>query len=289
MKPIHRKDTAERKHYTANKYSSGCKNAKLLYAGELKKTAHWQEEPHSHPFYEIAYVKSGTGVLRTADREFVIGEGDLLIYAPGTLHSEASWQDKELSLVFCGIDQLRFQSSDHVLLQNNDLPVFKTGELKEVFEGYFSLLLHEVREKSYYYDEIARSLVTIILNLILRLFGQNDEEKFKTNDAYLNARKFIDENYETIESVEDICRSVYISRYYLTHLFKEYSGMSPVQYIISKRMEKAKQLLASTSLSVREIAQMTGYTEEQSFLKIFKKTENMTPSEFRKKNKTEKV
>ena len=140
-----------------------------------------------------------------------------------------------------------------------------------------------------YYDEIARSLVTIILNLILRLFGQNDEEKFKTNDAYLNARKFIDENYETIESVEDICKSVYISRYYLTHLFKEYSGMSPVQYIISKRMEKAKQLLASTSLSVREIAQMTGYTEEQSFLKIFKKTENMTPSEFRKKNKTEKV
>ena len=87
--------------------------------------------------------------------------------------------------------------------------------------------------------------------------------------------------------MEEICKSVYLSRYYLTHLFKEYSGISPIQYIIFKRMEKAKQLLCETDLSVRENARRTGYAETNSFLKTFKKTENMTPSEYRKK--TEKT
>ena len=163
-------------------------------------------------------------------------------------------------------------------VSNRDAPFFTSFK-------YFSLLIQELQTKSFYYDEISRSLVKIILNLILRLFAQKDAENFKTNEFYLCARKFIDENFQSIESIEDICKSVYISRYYLTHLFKEYSGISPVQYIISKRMEKAKQLLSDTSLSVHEIAELTGYTEETSFLRTFKKTENMTPSEFRKKIK----
>lgn len=74
----------------------------------------------------------------------------------------------------------------------------------------------------------------------MRLFAQKDAENFKTNETYLSARKFIDDNYDTIESVEDVCKSVYISRYYLTHLFKDYGGVSPLRYIISKRMEKTK-------------------------------------------------
>ena len=49
---------------------AGCGSAKLLYAGELKKTANWKEEMHSHPFCEIVFVKSGTGVLHTETADF---------------------------------------------------------------------------------------------------------------------------------------------------------------------------------------------------------------------------
>ncbi len=274
MKEIHRQNTDVRKHYTVNKNSAGRTNAKLLYAGELKKTANWKEQLHSHAFYEIVYVKSGTGVLRTPSGDSVIKEGDLLVYPPNGIHCEESLENEELSLYFCGVDKTDL---------NADTAVLDTCDLKEDIEKYFSLLVKEVQEKSYYYDNVSRSLVKIILNLILRLFARKNAENFKTNETYLSARKFIDENYDTIES--DVCKSVYISRYYLTHLFKDYGGVSPLRYIISKRMEKAKQLLASTDLSVREIAQLIGYAEETSFLKTFKKTENMTPGEFRRKNK----
>ncbi len=240
---------------------------------------------HSHDFCEIVYVKSGTGFLHTNHNRLMIHEGDLLVYSPNFVHSESSLEKEELSLYFCGIDDFHLKDKEKNTIFTDDNPILKTNDLKNTFEMYFSLLIQELQIKSFYHDEISRSLVKIILNLILRLLAQKDEENFKTNEFYLCARKFIDENFQKIESIEDICKSVYISRYYLTHLFKEYSGISPVQYIISKRMEKAKQLLCDTSLSVHEIAELTGYTEETSFLRTFKKTENMTPSEFRKKTK----
>lgn len=287
MKEIHRQNTEVRKHYTVSKISSGCKNAKLLYAGELKKTSNWEEQMHSHAFCEIIYVKSGTGILHTNNATTTIREGDLLLYNLGTLHSESSADNDELALFFCGIDRLKLQGKpENALLDTDSFPVFRTGALKCSFESYFSDLIREVSTKPYYYDEISHSLIMIILNMILRLLAQQDESYFSTNESYLTARKFIDDNYEKIESLDDISRSVYISRYYLAHLFKEYGGVSPIQYVIAKRMEKAKKLLLETALSVREIALQTGYAEVASFLKTFKKTERMTPSEFRKTQKS---
>ena len=287
MKMLHLQNTAVRKHYTVNKNSSGCGSAKLLYAGELKKTANWKEEMHSHPFYEIVFVKSGTGVLHTETADFPVCEGDLLLYDPNFLHAESTSGKEKLSLYFCGVDDLHLKDDPHTALWTGDSPVLKTGKLKKDIEKTFAFLIREVQKKTYYYDEISRSLLKIILDLILRILAQNNGGNFKTNRSYLCARKYIDENYQNIESVEEICKSVYLSRYYLTHLFKEYSGISPIQYIIFKRMEKAKQLLCETDLSVREIARRTGYAETNSFLKTFKKTESMTPSEYRKK--TEKT
>ena len=285
MKEIHLQNTEVRKHYTVNKKSAGFNKVNLLYAGELKKTGNWKEELHSHAFCELVYVKAGAGVLRTAQGECCIRAGDLLLYGANFLHSEASAEGEELALYFCGIDRLKLKDRAENTILGEGTPILSTGELRGEFEKYFADLVREVQQKPYYYDEISAALVKIILDLALRLLAQKDEENFSTNDSYRHARKFIDENYEKIESIEDICRSVYISRYYLTHLFKEYGGVSPIQYVISKRMEKAKQLLSETALSVREIAEQTGYAETASFLKTFKKVENMTPSDFRKRNR----
>ncbi len=289
MKVIHRQNTDVRTHYTVNKTSTGFSNARILYAGELKKTSHWKEQLHSHSFCEIVFVKSGSGLLHTKSKDISVTKGDLLIYNPETIHSESCSENEELELYFCGIDCLHLKNkSENTLLGENDCPVFHTGLLEQDFEKYFSDLIREVQNKSYYYDEISRALVKIILNLILRLLAMNDQENFKTNECYRFARKFIDENYTKIESIEEICKNLFVSRYYLTHLFKEYSGMSPIQYIIAKRMEKAKNLLATTSLPIQEISLQSGYEEVSSFLKTFKKLENMTPSEYRKQQNLQK-
>ncbi len=284
MKNMHRDNSDVRQHYTIHKNSAESFRAKLLYAGELKNSLNWTEQKHSHTFLEIVFVKSGTGTLFTSDGQFPVHTGDVLVYNPGIEHSESAAKGEELALYFCGIDCLNIKDlPKNSILAPGACPVIDTGDLRGEFEQYFCLLIRETQNKPDYYDEISASLVKIIVNLILRLLARSDRDYFKTNDSYLSARKYIDEHFDQLGCIEDVCKTMFISRYYLSHLFKEYSGISPIRYIISKRIEKAKTLLAGSSLSVQEIALRSGYGEVGSFIKIFKKFVNLTPGEYRKK------
>ncbi|MEK3738494.1 MULTISPECIES: helix-turn-helix transcriptional regulator [Paenibacillus] len=68
---------------------------------------------------------------------------------------------------------------------------------------------------------------------------------------------------------------------YLARLFKQHTSMGPLEYIHSVRVTKAKELLTRTALSVREIATETGFTDDKYFMRLFRKYENMTPTQYR--------
>ncbi len=285
MKQLHRADSESRRHYVANRNSDENINAKLLYAGELKSSRDFAEQNHTHAFCEIVFIKSGSGFLNYDGKRYPVNKGDLLVYNPSVPHSESSVKGKELSAYFCGIDSLKLKNMpiNHILKSGRP-PVVHTKEWEKEFEQYFFGLIREVQTKDFYCDVISRSLVKNIIGLVLRLLARSDADYFRTNESFISAKKFIDEHYQNIECVEDICKHMYISRFYLTHLFKEYSGVSPIRYIITKRMEKAKELLSDTHLSITEIANLTGYTEAGSFIKTFKKILGVTPGEYRAKN-----
>jgi AraC-like DNA-binding protein len=99
---------------------------------------------------------------------------------------------------------------------------------------------------------------------------------------YLKAKKYIDKNYAEINGLDKIFEYLHISKYYLSHLFKEYHGQSPLQYAIVKKMELAKKLLKGTEFFVREIAAKCGYENANYFCKAFKKMFKKTPSQYRR-------
>ncbi|MNB83449.1 HTH-type transcriptional activator RhaS [compost metagenome] len=68
---------------------------------------------------------------------------------------------------------------------------------------------------------------------------------------------------------------------YLARLFKQHTSMGPLEYIHSVRVTKAKELLTRTALSVRDIATETGFTDDKYFMRLFRKYENMTPTQYR--------
>lgn len=93
---------------------------------------------------------------------------------------------------------------------------------------------------------------------------------------------------------EDISLSVLADRFhlnpqYISQLFKNEIGVGFLAYLTNIRMEKAKKLLLSTALSVTEIASYVGYGDYRVFTKVFKKTEGITPSQFRREFLNEKI
>lgn len=76
---------------------------------------------------------------------------------------------------------------------------------------------------------------------------------------------------------------MYISPTYMSKLFKQETGESPINYLIKIRMEKAKELLVKEELSVKEIANSVGYQDAYHFSKLFKKYTGNSPSDYIKK------
>ncbi|MDZ8054750.1 MAG: helix-turn-helix domain-containing protein [Aulosira sp. ZfuVER01] len=83
-------------------------------------------------------------------------------------------------------------------------------------------------------------------------------------------------------SLNDIANELGMSQYYFCHLFKRSTGMSPHQYLIRQRVERAKQLLKQPELTVASIAMECGFASQSHFAKYFRQFTGMNPNQFRK-------
>ena len=83
-------------------------------------------------------------------------------------------------------------------------------------------------------------------------------------------------------SLSVLAEEFHLSSQYISQLFKNEIGVNFLTYLTNIRMEKAKKLLLSTSLSIAEVSEKSGYGDYRVFTKVFKKTEGVTPSQYRR-------
>ena len=88
-------------------------------------------------------------------------------------------------------------------------------------------------------------------------------------------------------SLEKMAKALFVNGSYLTRAFKNYTGMTPLAYHHQLRCAKAKELLASSALTVSQIGEAVGYVSSSHFAHIFRKLEGCTPSEYQKQHKPE--
>ena len=75
-----------------------------------------------------------------------------------------------------------------------------------------------------------------------------------------------------------------MNKYYMVHAFKKYKGLSPINYLINRRLDEARHLLETTDYPVSKIALASGFSSQSYFSQVFRKELNMTPGEYRKKH-----
>ncbi|WP_456278939.1 response regulator transcription factor [Bacillus sp. AK128] len=97
------------------------------------------------------------------------------------------------------------------------------------------------------------------------------------------AIKYVDSNLSNPINLKEVAGHVHLNPSYFSVLFKEQTNMTFSEYITRSRIQKAKNLLLTTNLSVNEIAEKVGYNTPKYFIKIFKEYENVTPSRYKRK------
>jgi len=111
----------------------------------------------------------------------------------------------------------------------------------------------------------------------------HDYRESQSDSVIKKAQAYIRENYSHDISLDDVSRTVNISPYYFSKVFKEESGENFIEYLTRVRVEKAKELLEKPDLSIKIISSMCGYSDPNYFSRLFKKQTDMTPREYRMK------
>jgi len=110
-----------------------------------------------------------------------------------------------------------------------------------------------------------------------------ENRNIKNVDIIRKTREFIRANYKKKIKLIDISRAIYLSPYYLSHIFKKETGSTLLEYLTKVRIEEAKRLLENTPWNTTRIAFEVGYSDQSYFCKIFKKIEGISPFEYKKR------
>lgn len=121
-------------------------------------------------------------------------------------------------------------------------------------------------------------------NLKISMFHRKAEQKTEPQEerTIVSVTRYMQEHLAEEISLSVLAEEFHLSPQYISQLFKSEIGVGFLSYLTSIRMEKAKKLLLSTALSIAEVSEQSGYGDYRVFTKTFKKSEGVTPSQYRR-------
>lgn len=122
----------------------------------------------------------------------------------------------------------------------------------------------------------------ITKDFIIQMYGIDSGEN---KEIIIKAKRYIKDNLDKSISVCNIAERLYVTPTYFSRLFKNSTGEGCNNYIVRKRIEKAKYLLNTTTLKTGKIAEIVGYKDTNYFSLAFKKQTGLTPKEYRERNR----
>lgn len=259
---------------------NGLPALKLLYVSSAKYGGDWYSTLHAHDCTELFYVVSGTGQFKIEDQLFPVVADDLVIINPNVEHTELSRNSRPLEYIVLGVDGLEFSPQ-----QDGDsrycLMSFQ-GQREDILPLLHSLL-REAAEKQNGYELICQNIMEILMVRLGRrvAFSSSAGERYASKECAL-VRRYIDSHFKENITLSQLSDLVHINKYYLVHTFSREYGVSPISYLISRRLQESKYLLSRTNHSLSQISHMLGFSSPSYFSQSFRRAEKMSPLEYRK-------
>ena len=165
--------------------------------------------------------------------------------------------------------------------------VIKGNEKKEINQLAERIVLED-SDNRYAKDLMIHTLsVELMITLARAIRGEWEEslrvKNGKAKELVAIAKQFMDENFDQGITVSEAASYVFLSQGYFTRAFRDDTGISPMNYLMKKRIEKACKLLQNNEIKVSAISLQSGFSSPQRFNVAFRKQMGMTPMEYRKK------
>lgn len=249
---------------------------------------------HSHDYFEFYFFIEGDISTQIGETAYPIQAGDIMLIPPFVPHRPIihSLGTPYRRFVFW-ISQDYYQhllelSADYSYLfeyvRKSQSYIFHTDRI--TFNGIQAkvlLLIEEMRSDRFGKDaQIPIYVNDLILHLNRFVYNRNHLGKRKAEEGnlYRNLIVYIEEHLEDDLSLDLLAKEFYVSKYHISHVFKENLGMSIHQYITKKRLALCREAILS-NMSITEAYQTFGFGDYSSFYRAFKKEYGISPKDFR--------
>lgn len=233
--------------------------------------------PEGYPFAQILYCTKGSGTLKV-DGKTVAVPPYTAVFLPASCPHEYYPEEDIWDIRW--VVPAGFASED--ILRHFGLTKPAVYELKEVkmLEHIFRKMHEAIRADSVFGNYRASGYLYDFLIEFYSIISA-DAAFSAPNPALMKALDYINFNYASPISMEQLCAVSGVSKQYLCMLFRNTLSSRPTEYIAKRRIQAAKELLTGSGDTVEEIAEKTGFCTASYFCKLFKRYEGITPTRFR--------
>jgi len=159
--------------------------------------------------------------------------------------------------------------------------IFKENRVEQLIKYCFTLFNDNHIDQEFLVSQTIYSLITSILNSICReteLINTNPKTEFMNK-----AISYIDNNIYSKINLEEFAKQFNISKCHFCRVFEKYFNITPIKYVLMKKIEISKYMLSYTNETISSIASSLNFVDQSHFSKTFKRFQNKSPLQFRRK------
>lgn len=233
--------------------------------------------------YVIHYIIDGEGTYTVNTKTYKLKKNQGFLICPNTLTYYEADKDNPWSYMWIGLNGVKAETYLNYANLNEENLIFeysKDDTLKEYIDEMLKL-----KEMDYSNELKLEGLLYFFMSKLAEARKDTfDQKHYKSTELYLEKSvEFIENNYSNNIKVNDIANYIGINRSYLTNIFKKNINISPQEFLVKYRIDKACTLLKTTDLSIKAISKSVGYSDPLTFSKIFKKIIGESPKNYREK------
>lgn len=288
------------KKYFKHKIKSLLLLNKIVVIHYLEPNGYFHHKEESHNFWEIVFALKGSVVCTADQKSVTVEEGNMIFHKPNERHS-LTVNNQVGTGVFvlsfeCLSESMRFFSDKKVKLNARQIKYVR--EIIEIAKRTYDItfynldtdIMHLLPSPTLGGEQLIKNYVETLLIDLMRTMT----ETVDGNDVFLPETQINDKLSEDIISilnqnifenlsVDDICKAVSYSRPYVFRQFKKSTGKSVMEYYTELKIKKAKELINTGSMSVKQISENLCFDTPNYFSKTFKKIVGITPTEYKKR------
>ncbi|WP_141504269.1 AraC family transcriptional regulator [Paenibacillus luteus] len=251
----------------------------LLITHKTQVSHDWSESNTVPEFNKLYYICEGEGWIQIGDKDYYPKPGQLFLVPAHTRVSFSTLNNRPYLKYWC---HFNIMAGPFDLFQWIGVPLCLDVEDPDRLIDLFREMIgwHEqntivarLREKSALLEIVSRFLEAVPIQVL-----QHRTEEINRLNVI---QQYVDSRLHTSISIDQMAEALHLHPNYFSAYFKKHFGIPPLKYVSRKRTERAKQLLTTTSFSIKEIADQTGFKETNHFTKFFRKETSLSPTEYR--------